>query len=83
MSWCVHSTTKFHLPLPEVHKDQCELISVTQIDGGQVLQRLVLFNSADLWQRHYKETDCPHKTSGSPGNTQENPVKILANYGFG
>lgn len=45
---CSRHMTNFHLPLPEMHKEQIELISLTQIDGGHVLQRLV-FNSADLW----------------------------------
>lgn len=47
---CSRYMTNFHLPLPEMHKEQIELISLTQIDGGHVLQRLVLFNSADLWR---------------------------------
>lgn len=59
--------TNFHFPLPEMYKVQIELISVTQIDGGQVLQRLVLFKEKC---RHYKEIDQVHKTSGSPENSQ-------------
>ncbi len=39
----------FHFPLPEMYKEQTEIIRLTQIDGGQDLHRLDLFKSTDLW----------------------------------
>lgn len=56
MGWEIHSArlysdhmTHFNFPVPEKDEEQIKLISVTQIDGQQVLQRLVLFNSTESW----------------------------------